>query len=99
MQEIQEKMRCLQRRWDYDASDYVVDHDDGLKGVMAKSILGKPTPIAFEDAVVWGAEHPHEYLSQKYGEYMVIPDGDHQRQHNFHLLDLERPYRDYTEKA
>ena len=99
MQEIQEKMRCLQRRWDYDASNYVVDHDDGLKGVMAKSILGKPTPIAFEDAVVWGAEHPHEYLSQKYGEYMVIPDGDHQRQHNFHLLDLERPYRDYTEKA
>jgi len=95
MQEIQEKMSQMQHRWDYDSSDYVVDHDDGLKGVMKKSILGKPTPIGFEDATVWGAEHPHEYLSQKYGEYMVIPDGDHQRQHNFHLLDLELPYREY----
>lgn len=95
MQEIQEKMRRLQRRWDYDTADFVVDHDDGLKGVMPKAFLGRPTPIAFEDATVWGAEYPHKYLAQKYGDYMTIPDGDHQRQHNFNLLDLEHPYRDY----
>ena len=50
--------------------------------------------IAFNSGMFKTKQYP-----QKYGEYMVIPDGDHQRQHNFHLLDLERPYRDYTEKA
>lgn len=93
MQEIQDKMRSLQRQWDFDQSDLIVDHDDGLKGVMPKSLLGNPTPINFEGEQVLGVEHPHEYLTQKYGEYMVIPDGDHQRQHNFHLLDLEHGYR------
>lgn len=94
MQEIQAKMQRLQRAYDYDQCNLVVDHDDGLKGVMPKSILGDPTPILFEDQMVWGAQHPHEYLTRKYGEYMVIPDGDHQRQHNFDLLDLEHGYNE-----
>ena len=33
-------------------------------------------------------------LSNKYGDYMTIPDGEHQRQHNFHFLDLEKSYRE-----
>lgn len=93
MQGIQEKLRELQRGSDYDSSNLIVDHDDGLKGVMRKDLLGVPTPVEFEGEMVMGVEHPHDYLSQKYGKYMVIPDGDHQRQHNFHLLDLERGYR------
>ena len=32
--------------------------------------------------------------AQKYGDYMTIPPGPKQRQHNFHLLDLEKPYRE-----
>ena len=94
MQEIQEKIRNLQREYDYDASTFIVDHDDGLKGIMPKGLLGQPTPVVFENEKVMGVEHPHEYLSQKYGDYMVIPDGNHQRQHNFHLLDLEKGYRE-----
>ena len=35
------------------------------------------------------------YLARKYGNYMVIPDGDHQRQHNFHVLDFDKPYSSY----
>lgn len=96
MGEIQKKLRDLQRQYDYDANDSVVDHDDGLKGVMSKKILGNPTPIEFEGDMVMGVEHPHEYLSQKYGNYMTIPDGDHQRQHNFNLLDLDKGYRQYN---
>ena len=34
--------------------------------------------------------------AQKYGDYMVIPEGPKQRQHNFHLLDLNKPYREYN---
>ena len=93
MQELQQKIKNLQKTYDFDACDNIVDHDDGLKGVMPKSLVGKPTPIAFENITLMGVEHPHEYLSRKYGNYMVIPQGNHQRQHNFHLLDLEHGYK------
>ena len=87
-------MRRMQRTYDFDHSDLIVDHDDGLRGIMPRSYLGKPTPILFEGQQVMGAEHPDSYLSQKYGDYMTIPPGPKQRQHNFHLLDLNTPYRD-----
>ena len=32
-----------------------------------------------------------------YGEYMVIPKQEHQRTHNFHYLDYDLPYKDYTD--
>jgi hypothetical protein len=35
----------------------------------------------------------------KYGDYMTIPDGNHQHQHNFHYLDLEMPYKAYREQT
>lgn len=90
---VQEKLRSMQRQWDYDKMSYVVDHDDGLKGVMPKSLLGTPTPVTFEGKTVMGVEHPHKYLTQKYGDYMQIPPGPKQRQHNFHLLDLNTSYK------
>ena len=82
---------------DYDASRFIVDHDDGRKGIMEKSLIGVPTPILFEGETVMGTVNPDAYLSQKYGDYMTIPPGDKQRQHNFHYLDLEKGYRDYHE--
>ena len=97
MQELQEKLKRLQTEYDYDESALVVDHDDGLKGVMPKEILGTPTLVEFEGQQFCGVEQAHAYLSRKYGEYMVIPDGDHQRQHNFHFLDMNLSYKDYKE--
>lgn len=94
--EVQEKMRRMQSTYDFDSSDLIVDHDDGLKGVMPRSYLGTPTPILFEGKQVMGAENPDAYLSQKYGQYMTIPPGSKQRQHNFHLLDLDTPYKENT---
>ncbi|MDE6647303.1 MAG: LicD family protein [Prevotella sp.] len=94
MQGLQEKIRQLQKEYDYDECSLVVDHDDGLKGVIEKSSLGNPTPVLFENATVWGVEKADEYLKQKYGDYMIIPNVEHQRQHNFHLLDLEKSYKD-----
>jgi lipopolysaccharide cholinephosphotransferase len=75
----------------------VADYDDGSKGVMPKAVLGEPTPYEFEGMHPLGVEQYHQYLSNKYGDYMTIPDGDHQRQHNFHYLDLEKPYKTYHE--
>lgn len=99
IEEVQQKMRSMMKSNDYDESQFVVDHDDGLKGVMEKSVLGTPTPIQFENATVMGVEHPHRYLQQKYGDYMVIPPHAKQRQHNFHYLDLEMPYREYAKQT
>lgn len=95
MPQLQQKLRDLQKQWNYDDCELIVDHDDGLKGIMSKSILGKPTNINFEGKEVMGVEDADKYLSQKYGDYMTIPPGPKQRQHNFHLLDLEKSYKLY----
>lgn len=85
-------MRKMQKAYDFDSSPLVVDHDDGRKGIMPREVFGTPVPILFEGKKVMGVENPDAYLRTKYGDYMQIPKGDHQRQHNFHLLDLEHPY-------
>lgn len=62
---------------------------------MPKAELGTPTPVSFEDETVWGVQDYDTYLTRKYGDYMVIPKQSGQRQHNFHYLDLDKPYREY----
>ena len=96
LEEVQEKMKRMQKAYDYDTSELVVDHDDGRKGIMPRKNLGVPTPILFENKIVMGVENPHEYLSTKYGDYMTIPPGPKQRQHNFHLLDLNKSYKEFS---
>ena len=65
---------------------------------MPRAILGIPQIYPFESESVMGVEQADVYLSRKYGDYMVIPDGDHQRQHNFNVLDLDIPYREFAAK-
>jgi lipopolysaccharide cholinephosphotransferase len=94
---VQTKIRKILTTYNYDECDLVADYDDGSKGVMPKSVLGTPTPYEFEGTEVLGVEQFDTYLSNKYGDYMTIPDGNHQRQHNFHYLDLEKSYKNYRE--
>ena len=94
MQGVQRRIRRLLLKYDYEASPLVADYDDGSRGAMSKDILGTPAPYDFEGRQVLGVEHYDIYLSRKYGDYMTIPDGDHQRQHNFHVLDFNRPYQE-----
>jgi len=98
LDKVQRKIRRILTKYDYEKSSLVADYDDGSRGVMEKSVLGKPTPYEFEGKTALGVEHYDTYLSNKYGDYMTIPDGNHQRQHNFHYLDLEKPYREYARK-
>lgn len=92
---IQKSIRRIMTKYDFDQSLLVGDYDDGMKGIMPKTILGTPTPIIFEEVEVWGVQEYHMYLTQKYGDYMTIPKQSGQRQHNFHYLDLNKPYRDF----
>lgn len=92
------KMREANTAYSYDDYDTVLDYDDGVNGLIGKRILGTPTPVLFEGHEVMGVEHADEYLRTKYGDYMVIPQGNHQRQHNFFYLDYDLPYRQYKDK-
>lgn len=94
MQGIQRKIKSLLKEYDYDSCQLVADYDDGSKGAMEKTILGTPTPYLFEDTELLGVEEYDKYLSNKYGDYMTIPKHSGQRQHNFHYLDLDTPYRE-----
>lgn len=93
LKEVQKKIGRLLHRYRYEECDDVADYDDGERGTMAKSILGEPTPYDFEGERVMGVADYDTYLSRKYGNYMTIPPHNEQRQHNFHYLDLSRPYR------
>lgn len=92
------RLRAANTAYDYNKSEYVLDYDDGINGVIAKRILGTPTPVEFEGHELMGVEHADEYLRTKYGDYMVIPPHDNQRQHNFFYLDYNLPYRQYQDK-
>lgn len=95
MQSLQSRIRRILTKYDYASSRLVGDYTDGLRGVMPKEVEGVYAPYVFEGKTVMGVKDYDRYLSQMYGDYMKIPDGDHQRQHNFHILDLDHPYREY----
>lgn len=93
---IQRKVKRLMTRYDYDSSDFVLDYDDGEKGVIRKSVLGTPKPYLFEDKTFMGVEKADEYLSNKYGDYMQLPPKEKQIQHHFYRLLLNKSYKTLT---
>lgn len=97
MEGLQRSIRKLLNKYDYDQSSLTADYTDGLRGVMRKEVNGVYSPYEFEGETVMGIQRYDDYLTQIYGDYMQIPQGDHQRQHNFHYLDLNKPYREYKD--
>lgn len=91
---LQQKLKKMMTKYDFDTSDFICDYDDGRKGILPKKVMGNPTAILFEGKEVWGLADPHAYLANKYGNYMEIPPQNKQRQHNFYFLDLNKPYAD-----
>jgi len=92
---VQQSIRNILTKYDFDKSTFVADYDDGINGIMNKKIVGTPTPVLFEGKEVFGIENSDVYLRQKYGNYMEIPKQAKQRQHNFYLLDINKPYKEY----
>ncbi|MBQ9073096.1 MAG: LicD family protein, partial [Muribaculaceae bacterium] len=84
------------KKYDYTTSNQVADYDDGMRGIIGKEILGNPQTYTFEGRAVKGVERYDSYLKNKSGDYMTIPKEANRRQHNFHFLDLEHPYKDFT---
>jgi lipopolysaccharide cholinephosphotransferase len=51
------QLRAAYLAYDYETSEYVLDYDDGVNGVIPKTMLGIPTPVVFEGHEVMGVEH------------------------------------------
>lgn len=49
--------------------------------IVETKLFGKPTLYDFEDTKLYGPEFYDEYLTHMYGDYMKIPDKDHQTIH------------------
>jgi len=95
---VRRQLRAASMAYDYNASDYVIDYDDGVKGIFPKSIFGTPLPVEFEGEQVMGLADADTYLRTKYGDYMTVPPHDSQRQHNFYYLDYNLPYKEYRDQ-
>lgn len=90
---LQRRVKRLMTKYDYESSAFVVDYDDGLRGVLRKDILGVPQPYDFDGHEFMGVENYDAYLSAKYGDYMTLPPKEKQIQHHFYRLNLNLPYR------
>ncbi len=92
-QRLQRATRRLLCKYPFDTSQKVCVFDDGFHGVIDKQVVGRPTPVVFEGHQVLGVEHADAYLTHMYGDYMTPPSQQGQRQHCFHYVDFNRPYR------
>lgn len=92
------KFKKTMTKYPYEKSTWVSALNDGMNSVMPKSVLGRPTPVEFEGNMVMGVENPDDYLTREFGDYMQIPKPEDRISHNFYLLDLEKPYREYAKE-
>lgn len=96
MQGLQKRIRKVLTKYDYNSSNLASSYTDGIKKVLPKSITDVYGPFEFEGHTVQGIKNYDPYLKCMYGDYMTIPPVEKRVQHNFHYLDLEHPYREYT---
>ena len=95
---VMKHLQALQRKYSKPQAKWVVDHDFGMRGIMPPEVYGTPQPITFEGVTLQGVAQPDRYLTALYGDYMTIPPGPKQKQHNFYFLDYDLPYRAYEDK-
>ena len=92
---LQKRIRRLLKKYDFYECDKVLCFDDGFKSIVDKEVFGTPKPYIYEDRQLLGIVDYDTLLSRMYGTYMELPPIEKQRQHNFHYLDLDTPYREY----
>ena len=67
--------------------------------IMEKRLYGTPVLYPFEDTAFYGPEKMDEYLTNLYGDFMTPPPPEKQVfRHEYPLLNLDIPFREYTEK-
>ena len=65
----------------------------GIKEIVPKAVIGKPTLYEFEDTKVFGVENPDEYLTSIYGDWRKLPPLNKQKSHHDYVeLNLNKSY-------
>lgn len=68
----------------------------GKKEIAPAEWFGEGTYAEFEGLRVHIPKNYHDYLSQIYGDYMILPPKEKQVGHHYaEAIDIHRPYRDY----
>lgn len=80
--------------------DYVACLVDNFHIIpFKKDILGEGVKLNFENLKVNAPEKYDEYLKCLYGDYMKLPPEDQRvNHHNFHIVDINKSFREYQEK-
>lgn len=63
----------------------MASHYDYNKQVMKRGIYGRGKQIEFEDRILIAPDKPHEYLTQLYGDYMILPPEEKRRKMYEHI--------------
>ncbi len=95
---LQRRIRKILTKYDYAHTTYVGDYTAGLRRVLPKAIESEYAPYEFEGKTFMGIRDYDTYLKKMYGDYMKLPDVEDRKQHNFHVIDLNLPYKDYRGK-
>lgn len=71
----------------------------GKKEIVPKHWYGDGAELDFEGIKVSAPALCHEWLTQVYGDYMLLPPPEKRTPHHFvEIIDLERPYTYYKER-
>ena len=95
-----DRLTRLYQKDDYDTSAMVMNFCGawGDKEIVPRAFFGQGTPGAFEGLDVVLPAQYDAYLTQLYGDYMTPPPKEKQiSHHGTDVIDLTRPYTDYTE--
>ena len=97
---IYRKMKKIATKYDFETSEYITDHEFGLRGIFKKEALGNiPAKVVFEGHETFGIAHWDYYLTTIYGNYMQLPPPEKRKTHHFTAyLDMNLPYREYKIK-
>lgn len=97
-QKIYDRANKMLAKTQFSKSKYVGNFmgNWGIKEIMSKEYFGEPTLYKFEDAMLFGPQKDHEFLSAVYGNYLELPPKEKQKSHHmYEYINLELGYEEY----
>lgn len=86
------------RKYDFETSNYITDHDCKYRGIIKKEALGNaPSKVMFEGHETDGIADWDYFLTLMYGDYMNPPAQNDRKSHHYLVYrNLDLPYREYA---
>ena len=79
------------------ASSLIVNYGGTFREILPTEWFGDGCMLQFEDRMYRVPVAYQQYLSHVYGDYLTLPPPELRKGHHYtHIIDLSRPYTDYT---